>query len=235
MEFQKSNAKMYVAFFAVSIILFATAAMIGLSINVSKDHLNAVTSAGEAIHRSYVNTEEMMYQEYAQLLEAQDTTFNPNMEQLRNLSSDLISYIQHLRYEMIQYVDGQQAAADNAHAFMGGVPYISASAIMNKDNVDAQMQFMLGSQPTSRATELKNKINEYKSAVIQLVPTEKRSVVEQKLAFLSTASVYDRRNEREESWEESKFQYALASAAAMELETLALDVQSAELIILKNL
>ena len=235
MEFQKSNAKMYVTFFAISIILFATAAMIGLSINVSKDHLNAVTSAGEAIHRSYVNTEEMMYQNCAQLLEAQDTTFNPNMEQLRNLSSDLISYIQHLRYEMIQYVDGQQAAADNAHEFMGGVPYISASAIMNKDNVDAQMQFMLGSQPTSRATELKNKINEYKSAVLQLVPTEKRSVVQQKLAFLSTANVYDRRNEREESWEEFMFQYTLASAAAMELETLALDVLSAELIILKNL
>lgn len=235
MENQKSNAKMYVTFFAVSIILFATAAMIGLSINVSKDHLNAVTSSGEAIHRSYVNTEEMMYQEYAQLLEAQDTTFNPNMEQLRNLSSDLISYIQHLRYEMIQYVDGQQAAADNAHEFMGGVPYVSASAIMNKDNVDAQMQFMLGSQPTSRATELKNRINEYKSAVLQLVPAEKRSVVQQKLAFLSTASVYDRRNEREESWEEFMFQYTLASAAAMELETLALDVLSAELIILKNL
>lgn len=235
MEFQKSNAKMYVAFFAVSIILFATAAMIGLSINVSKDHLNAVTSAGEAIHRSYVNTEEMMYQNYAQLLEAQDTTFNPNMEQLRNLSSDLISYIQHLRYEMIQYVDGQQAAADNAHEFMGGVPYISASDIMNKDNVDAPMQFMLGSQPTSRATELKNKINEYKSAVLQLVPTEKRSAVQQKLAFLSTADVYDRQNEREVSWEEFLFQYTLASAAAMELETLSLDIQSAELIILKNL
>ena len=235
MENQKSNAKMYVAFFAISIIIFATAAMIGLSINVSKDHLNAVTSAGETIHRSYVNAEEMVYQEYAQLLEAQDTTFNPNREQLRNLSSDLISYIQHLRYEMIQYVDGQQAAADNAQEFMGGVPYISASAIMNKDNVDAQMQFMLGSQPTSRAAELKNKINEYKSAVLQLVPTEKRSVVEQKLAFLSTADVYDRRNEREESWEEFMFQYTLASAAAMELETLALDVLSAELIILKNL
>ena len=235
MENQKSNAKMYVTFFAISIILFATAAMIGLSINVSKDHLEAVTSAGEAIHRSYVNTEEMMYQEYAQLLEAQDTTFNPNMEQLRNLSSDLISYIQHLRYEMIQYVDGQQAAADNAHEFMGGVPYVSASDIMNKDNVDAPMQFMLGSQPTCRATELKNKINEYKLAVIQLVPSERRSVVEQKLAFLSTANVYDRRNEREESWEESKFQYALASAAAMELETLTLDIYSAELIILKNL
>ena len=235
MEFQKSNAKMYVTFFAISIILFATAAMIGLSINVSKDHLNAVTSAGEAIHRSCVNTEEMMYQEYAPLLDMQDSTFNPDAKQLRYLSSDLISYIQHLRYEMIQYVDGQQAAADNAHAFMGGVPYISASAIMNKDNVDAPMQFMLGSQPTSRAAELKNKINEYKSAVLQLVPTEKRSVVQQKLAFLSTANVYDRRNEREESWEEFMFQYTLASAAAMELETLALDVLSAELIILKNL
>lgn len=235
MENQKSNAKMYVAFFAVSIILFATAAMIGLSINVSKDHLNAVTSAGEAIHRSCVNTEEMVYQEYAQLLEAQDTTFNPNMEQLRNLSSDLISYIQLLRYEMIQYVDGKQAAADNAHEFMGGVPYISASAIMNKDNVDAQMQFMLGRQPTSRATELKNKINEYKSTVLQLVPTEKRSVLEQELAFLSTADVYDRRNERDESWEEFMFQYTIASAAAMELETLTLDIYSAELIILKNL
>lgn len=235
MENQKSNAKMYVAFFAVSIILFATAAMIGLSINVSKDHLESVTSAGEAIHRSYVNTEEMMYQEYAQLSGMQDTAFNPDVKQLRDLSSDLIHYIQFMRYELIQYVDGQQAAADNAHAFMGGVPYISASAIMNKDNVDAQMQFMLGSQPTSRATELKNKINEYKLAVLQLVPAEKRNVVEQKLAFLSTANVYDRRNERDESWEEFLFQYTLASAAAMELETLALDIQSAELIILKNL
>lgn len=235
MENQKSNAKMYVAFFAVSIILFATAAMIGLSINVSKDHLKAVTSAGEAIHRSYVNTEEMMYQEYAQLSGMQDTAFNPDVKQLRDLSSDLIHYIQFMRYEMIQYVDGKQAAADNAHAFMGGVPYISASAIMNKDNVDAQMQFMLGRQPTSRATELKNKINEYKLAVLQLVPAEKRNVVEQKLAFLSTANVYDRRNERDESWEEFMFQYTIASAAAMELETLALDIQSAELIILKNL
>lgn len=235
MENQKSNAKMYVAFFAVSIILFATAAMIGLSINVSKDHLKAVTSAGEAIHRSCVNTEEMVYQEYAQLSGMQDTAFNPDVKQLRDLSSDLIHYIQFMRYELIQYVDGQQAAADNAHAFMGGVPYISASAIMNKDNVDAQMQFMLGRQPTSRATELKNKINEYKSTVLQLVPTEKRSVVEQKLAFLSTADVYDRRNERDESWEEFMFQYTIASAAAMELETLTLDIYSAELIILKNL
>lgn len=235
MENQKSNAKMYVAFFAVSIILFATAAMIGLSINVSKDHLKAVTSAGEAIHRSCVNTEEMVYQEYAQLSGMQDTAFNPDVKQLRDLSSDLIHYIQFMRYELIQYVDGQQAAADNAHAFMGGVPYISASAIMNKDNVDAQMQFMLGRQPTSRATELKNRINEYKSTVLQLVPTEKRSVVEQKLAFLSTADVYDRRNERDESWEEFMFQYTIASAAAMELETLTLDIYSAELIILKNL
>lgn len=235
MENQKSNAKMYVAFFAVSIILFATAAMIGLSINVSKDHLKAVTSSGEAIHRSCVNTEEMVYQEYAQLSGMQDTAFNPDVKQLRDLSSDLIHYIQFMRYELIQYVDGQQAAADNAHAFMGGVPYISASAIMNKDNVDAQMQFMLGRQPTSRATELKNKINEYKSTVLQLVPTEKRSVVEQKLAFLSTADVYDRRNERDESWEEFMFQYTIASAAAMELETLTLDIYSAELIILKNL
>lgn len=235
MENQKSNAKMYVAFFAVSIILFATAAMIGLSINVSKDHLKAVTSAGEAIHRSCVNTEEMVYQEYAQLSGMQDTAFNPDVKQLRDLSSDLIHYIQFMRYELIQYVDGQQAAADNAHAFMGGVPYISASAIMNKDNVDAQMQFMLGRQPTSRATELKNKINEYKSTVLQLVPTEKRSVLEQELAFLSTADVYDRRNERDESWEEFMFQYTIASAAAMELETLTLDIYSAELIILKNL
>lgn len=235
MENQKSNAKMYVAFFAVSIILFATAAMIGLSINVSKDHLESVTSAGEAIHRSYVNTEEMVYQEYAQLSGMQDTAFNPDVKQLRDLSSDLIHYIQFMRYELIQYVDGQQAAADNAHAFMGGVPYISASAIMNKDNVDAQMQFMLGRQPTSRATELKNKINEYKLAVLQLVPAEKRNVVEQKFDFLSTANVYDRRNEREASWEDFKFQHTLASAAAMELETLALDIQSAELIILKNL
>lgn len=235
MENQKSNAKMYVTFFAISIILFATAAMIGLSINVSKDHLNAVTSAGEAIHRSCVNTEEMVYQEYAQLSGMQDTAFNPDVKQLRDLSSDLIHYIQFMRYELIQYVDGQQAATDNAHKFMGGVPYVSASEIMNKDNVDAQMQFMLGSQPTSRATELKNKINEYKSAVLQLVPTEKRSAVEQKLAFLSTANVYDRRNEREESWEEFMFQYTLASAAAMELETLTLDIYSAELIILKNL
>lgn len=235
MENQKSKAKMYVTFFAISIILFATAAMIGLSINVSKDHLKAVTSAGEAIHRSYVNTEEMVYQEYAQLSGMQDTAFNPDVKQLRDLSSDLIHYIQFMRYELIQYVDGQQAAADNAHAFMGGVPYISASAIMNKDNVDAQMQFMLGSQPTSRATELKDKINEYKLAVLQLVPAEKRNVVEQKLAFLSTANVYDRRNERDESWEEFMFQYTIASAAAMELETLALDIQSAELIILKNL
>ncbi|MDD6582383.1 MAG: hypothetical protein PUF10_06885 [Bacteroidales bacterium] len=235
MENQKSNAKMYVAFFAVSIILFATAAMIGLSINVSKDHLKAVTSAGEAIHRSCVNTEEMVYQEYAQLSGMQDTAFNPDVKQLRDLSSDLIHYIQFMRYDLIQYVDGQQAAADNAHAFMGGVPYISASAIMNKDNVDAQMQFMLGRQPTSRATELKNKINEYKLAVLQLVPAEKRNVVEQKLDFLSTANVYDRRNERDESWEEFMFQYTIASAAAMELETLSLDIQSAGLIILKNL
>lgn len=235
MENQKSNAKMYVAFFAVSIILFAMAAMIGLSINVSKDHLKAVTSAGEAIHRSCVNTEEMVYQEYAQLSGMQDTAFNPDVKQLRDLSSDLIHYIQFMRYELIQYVDGQQAAADNAHEFMGGVPYISASAIMNKDNVDAQMQFMLGRQPTSRATELKNKINEYKSTVLQLVPTEKRSVLEQELAFLSTADVYDRRNERDESWEEFMFQYTIASAAAMELETLTLDIYSAELIILKNL
>ena len=106
---------------------------------------------------------------------------------------------------------------------------------MNKDNVDAQMQFMLGRQPISRAAELKNKINEYKLAVLQLVPAEKRNVVEQKLDFLSTANVYDRRNEREVSWEEFLFQYTLASAAAMELETLSLDIQSAELIILKNL
>lgn len=235
MENQKSNAKMYVTFFAISIILFATAAMIGLSINVSKDHLEAVTSAGEAIHRSCVNTEEMVYQEYAQLSGMQDTAFNPDVKQLRDLSSDLIHYIQFMRYELIQYVDGQQAAADNAHKFMGGVPYVSASEIMNKDNVDAQMQFMLGSQPTSRATELKNKINEYKLAVIQLVPSEKRSVVEQKLAFLSTANVYDRRNGWDESWEEFMFQYTLASAAAMELETLTLDIYLAELIILKNL
>ena len=107
--------------------------------------------------------------------------------------------------------------------------------IVAVNNVDAQMQFMLGRQPISRATELKNKINEYKLAVLQLVPTEKRSVVEQKLDFLSTANVYDRRNEREVSWEEFLFQYTLASAAAMELETLSLDIQSAELIILKNL
>ena len=154
-----------------------------LALNVSKDILEAFNVVDDTLAQSNVSVKEGIDFKYAAL--AKDTTAkaksaNENAVKLRALTDDLVSYIENSRMELIKYVDGEKKAMEqlNDPANNGRIP---VKKIDGKDNFDKPTTFYLmmdengqllkgEDNPNCRASVMRKKINDYKSAILALLP-----------------------------------------------------------------
>lgn len=230
MEEQPSKTKFYVATFAICVIVAGIFAMIGIALGTTRDVLNGYTQCGEAVYRSLENADRNVQAQYAAFFQnATDTAQVAKAKQLHRLTNDLVTHIQKLRHEVLLFSNGEsQASVGNGEP---AVPHIAARDIHDKDNFDKPTYYLLVdmSEGNCRATILKSAINQYKEAVVGLVPAECRADAQAETDFLST------NDDSTASWEDLNFDHALLCSVAATLDAYTCDVKNVESIVLSYL
>lgn len=234
MESQSKYPKK-VFFFACIPILWGIVMMAGWGLGVSKVHITGYEASGNAVHRALENAKQVSNEQYNMLYHQEDADTIPvEVMQLCLQTSELVHYMEYLRYELIQYANEETYELKCIENYKVDIPYISVSDIEGKDDFERSTAFMLHNGGPSNGEMLRNKFNEYLQSVRQLVPAEKRAEVDAKLSsFMLPPSETDRYGETI-SWEDSHFDHVITIAAATEIESLACDVMAVESIVLKS-
>lgn len=225
-----------------------------LALNVSKDILEAFNVVDDTLAQSNVSVKEGIDFKYAAL--AKDTTAkaktaNEKAVKLRELSDGLVKYIEDSRLELIKYVDGEKEAMKqlNDPENNGRIP---VAKIEGKENFDKPTWFYLRqdengndiseNNPNCRASVMRAKINEYKSAVLALLPDstqvekERRKFVQDNIG-LEVDKEYVRGNgdKGTESWEMHNFNHLICAGTVILLSKVIGEVRNAETLVLDEL
>ncbi len=196
-----------------------------LALNVSKEMLDAFIVVNESVVLTNEN--------FAQKLKDTYTTFEKNYQLNQNkvrpfwekakeaqlLSNEMVKYVANLRNELISKTEG--ISVDSAKT----VPIMK---LKNKVNYDTPTNFFMGdTQDGSRgkARELKNKINEYRQKMLELVGAKYRHLI--KLG-LKTDGTYYNASGQEINWEEYNFFYTILAADITILNKIITEVYNAE-------
>ncbi len=230
MEEQPSKSKLYVAIFAICVIVAGIFAMFGIALGTTRDVLNGYTQCGESVYRSFENADRNVQSQYATFFQnATDTVSIAKAQQLQQLTEELVTQIQKLRYDVITFSCGESGLnVDNGNP---AVMHIAARDITAKDNFDQPTYYLLidKSDKAPRATILKTAIDQYKKAVVELLPAESQSAAEAEIGFLNT------NDDGTASWEVRNFDHALLCSVATTLDAFTCDVKNAEFIVLSYL
>jgi len=200
-----------------------------LALNVSKDILNAFSIVDETLQTSNRITESKNYQDYAELNrqkgilgEDKVAVAFANAQQIKALSDSVVSYIEQLKIDFIEFVDGESAF--NPDGTVKSVAQIKA-----KDNISKATEFM----KKGYAKELKTKIDNYRTQLLKFVD-------EKEFASMSTAIGLDvnagfkNADGASESWEAHYFEGVIFAAGVTLLNKLVGEVRNAESVILKE-
>ena len=226
-----------------------------LALNVSKDILEAFNVVDDTLAQSNVSVKEGIDFKYAAL--AKDTTAkakhaNENAVKLRELTDDLVSYIENSRMELIKYVDGEKKAMEqlNDPANNGRIP---VKKIDGKDNFDKPTTFYLmmdengqllkgEDNPNCRASVMRKKINDYKSAILALLPDSSNVEKERKKFVMDNLGLevdkdYVKGNgdKGTESWERHNFNHLICAGTVILLSKVIGEVRNAETLVLDEL
>ena len=226
-----------------------------LALNVSKDILEAFNVVDDTLAQSNVSVKEGIDFKYAAL--AKDTTAkaksaNENAVKLRALTDDLVSYIENSRMELIKYVDGEKKAMEqlNDPANNGRIP---VKKIDGKDNFDKPTTFYLmmdengqllkgEDNPNCRASVMRKKINEYKAAIMALLPDssnvekERKQFVSDNLGLeVDKEYVKGNGDKGTETWERHNFNHLICAGTVILLSKVIGEVRNAEALVLDEL
>ena len=225
-----------------------------LALNVSKDILEAFNVVDDTLAQSNISVKEGIDFKYAAL--AKDTTAkaktaNENATKLRQLTDDLVSYIENSRLELIKYVDGEKKAMEqlNDPANNGRIP---VAKIDGKDNFDKPTWFYLRTDesgndisennPNCRASVMRAKINEYKSSILALLPDSSQMEKERKQFVMDNLGLevdkdYVKGNgdNTTESWEMHNFNHLICAGTVILLSKVIGEVRNAEALVLDEL
>lgn len=226
-----------------------------LALNVSKDILEAFNVVDDTLAQSNVSVKEGIDFKYAAL--AKDTTAkaktaNEKATQLRQLTDDMVAYIENSRLELIKYVDGEKKAMEqlNNPDNNGRIP---VAKIDGKDNFDKPTTFYLmmdesgqllkgEDNPNCRASVMRKKINEYKAAILALLPDstnvekERKQFVSDNLGLeVDKEYVKGNGDKGTESWERHNFNHLICAGTVILLSKVIGEVRNAETLVLDEL
>lgn len=237
-EQPKNKNKIYVACFAICIIVACIFSAFGIAMNTTKDKVDGYVTCDDVVYRSLESANKTSQQQYLffhQMVD--DDELLQKADQLQALSNELVSQIGILRSDVINFSSGKEESGRAVVTVNGvaNVPHIAAKDIELKTNFDQPTYFLTVQQVNgaTRAEKLKAAINKYKSAVLELVPAEQRSYVAAETEFFNTNDVTT--EEGTVSWETYHFDHTILVATAATLDAFAYDVRNVESIILRNL
>jgi gliding motility-associated protein GldM len=200
-----------------------------LALNVSKDILNAFTIVDETLGRSNQITMSKNAQDYAELLrqkailgeEKVAREFEKAMS-LKELSNEMVTFIENLRIRYIEFVEGAPAINPD------GTPK-SVAQLRFKDNKSRSTFFMINE---GNAIELRNRLEAYRNQLLLFVNEKDREVMAQTIG-LNVNETFRNASGAPESWEVHYFENVIFAAGVTLLNKTIGEVRNAESSILK--
>jgi len=202
-----------------------------LALNVSKDILNAFAIVDETLQKSNQITEGKNYQDYAELNhqkkilgeEKVAVEFEKAMK-VKALSNEIVEYIDQLRKEYIEHVDGESALTAD-----GTIKTVAE--LRAKDNISKSTAFM---KDNGRAKELKARIEIYRNQILQFIDTNDYDAMAKNIG-LDVNAEYKNANGARESWETHYFEGVIFAAGVTLLNKLVGEVRNAESVMIKHI
>jgi len=192
-----------------------------LALNVSKEIINAFVTVNESLEVSNSNIDKKNEKTYAAFKLAMDNDakkygeVNAKAQEVKKASSAMVKFIQDIKDEMVRHSDGLKPEDKT--------PPIRE--MEKKDDYDTPTHLMCGDANDGRgakATEFKNKIEEYKKSLLKNVPASGQADFKKKFDELLNTSDPDPssaeyKEDGKRTWEMSKFYHnpVVASVALM--------------------
>ncbi|MCL2434933.1 MAG: gliding motility protein GldM [Lentimicrobiaceae bacterium] len=200
-----------------------------LALNVSKDILNAFAIVDETLGRSNLITVSKNNQDYAELLrqkailgeEKVAREFEKAMK-LKEISNEMIGFIEDLRVRYIEFVEDASATHPD------GTPK-SVAQLRFKDNISKSTFFMMNQ---GNAIELRNRLAEYRAQLLSLVNENDREAMSQTIG-LNVDGTFTNTSGATESWEVHYFEGVIFAAGVTLLNKTIGEVRHAESSVLK--
>ena len=203
-----------------------------LALNVSVEILEAFVVVNHSIENTNEILKSKMDEAYARFEQQNllnETKVGPywaKANEARTLSEDLISFIEASRNEAIARTE--KISIEEAST-------ITLGQIEGKDKYDASTNYFIGNSQdgsAGMARELKNKIEQYKKDIDELLPPANRNSI--KLGMDTEGPFHDAAG-KEQNWEMHNFYHMILAANVTFLNKMVADVRNAESDVVRTL
>ncbi len=208
---------------ALNFFLYATG-------SVSKGTINSLINNSSQIensHSSVCKKNKLLYTSLEEIL--QDSLKNKDERykkclKLKSYVDSTDKYVRATRNKLIALVEEvSEVSADS----------ISIKDVNDKLNIDLTTTFFFFTNGNS-ATELRNRIGQFRDSVLKFVPEEKQNFIKEGIQ-LNTEDVYDENYGETISWERATFEYIPLSSVLTTLISIELEIRNAEQQVLTEL
>lgn len=208
-----------------------------LALNVSKDILNAFTIVNDGLLTSLENTtskNDLIYANFAKSMMENPGKVKPFYDRAlkaQSYAEELSKYINELRIQITAYTEfGIKEKSSDAAKWLCA-DTMNVSNIQAKDNFDKPMEILIGQSEDGskgKGMELKNKLDEYKKNMIDLLMTQKDKDIAAKSFPINTEESYSKMEGKKLNWVVRNFFHTVLVADIALLNKLMIDVKSVE-------
>ena len=196
-----------------------------LALNVSKDIIQAFVTVNESMEQTNESLHKKLSDTYSKF-ESQATIGGQGAKDwykkaliAKNLSDSLVSYLEHMKNELIVFSDRSIKTLEQADT----TPLVRIKA---KDNFDDPTRFFLGTDVSKgKAEEMKRVFKDYKEKISQLVKEEDRPKLQ--LGLITEGEFVDEYG-AVQTWEQHYFYHTILAADLVILNKYIADVRNAE-------
>jgi len=210
-----------------------------LALNVSKDILNAFVTVNAGLvqtNETFLNKNNSLMAEFERQLAQQEERVKPFYDkavEARRLTEEMVLYIQDLSADVIAYTEfNVKPENNNSHRQSERwrqAREIDLADVKKQDNYNKPMIVMGVSKvehiPTGRARQLRDKIWEYRDAMLMLLDDNQRDNVP--LGFDYTPA-WNKHYKKEMEWEFNTFYYTVLAAHSVIFNKIIAEVRNVE-------
>ncbi len=190
-----------------------------LALNVSAEILDSFVLINDSLENTNQNIESknrMTYAQFSQQLALAPERVRPFYDkatQAKEYSDEMVAYIEDLRAEMIELVEGIDIEEARN---------LQLADMRRKDNRDIPTNFFDPENPNGRAAQLREKLEEYKENLLSLLQEHQRDI------DLGIHTDHYESVHGQVRWEMHNFHFVVAAASATNLTRMITEVRNAE-------
>jgi gliding motility-associated protein GldM len=212
-----------------------------LALNVSKDMLEAFLVVNESMENTIEVFETKLgnlygeFEKQYQLKPQKVGDYWQKAQEARKLSNDLKKYVDHMIFDVVRQSENKDSATimqtlfetkmmpdpDNPRKEIA-VPLLNMSKVATKDKYDESTNYFIN---RGQAEKLREKIEAYKKAMLNIVPPEFRENIKM---GLDTEGPFFNADGKKQSWELHHFYHTILAASVTIMNKIKAEVQTAE-------